>query len=70
MSAEQQSREEWVREVEALRARLDEAEETLRAIRCGEVDALVVAGPRGDQVFTLNSAVSYRVFIEGNERVR
>jgi len=65
MSAEQQSREEWVREVEALRARLDEAEETLRAIRGGEVDALVVAGPRGDQVFTLDSADHpYRVFIE------
>lgn len=65
MSAEQQSREEWVREVEALRARLDEAEETLRAIRGGEVDALVVAGPHGDQVFTLNSADHpYRVFIE------
>ncbi|WP_341328876.1 PAS domain-containing protein [Methylotuvimicrobium sp. KM2] len=65
MSAEQLSRKEWAHEVETLRARLDEAEETLHAIRSGEVDALVVAGPQGDQVFTLNSADhSYRVFIE------
>ncbi len=52
-------------ELADLRARLDEAEETLRAIRSGEVDALVVAGPLGDQVFTLKSADHpYRIFIE------
>jgi len=48
-----------------LRARLSEAEETLRAIRNGEVDALVVAGPGGDQVFTLRGAdYAYRVLVE------
>lgn len=36
-----------------LRARLDELEETLRAIRGGEVDALVVESSAGPQVFTL-----------------
>ena len=36
-----------------LRARLEEAEETLRAIRSGEVDALVVDGKSGAQIFTL-----------------
>lgn len=36
-----------------LRARLDEAEETLRAIRNGEIDALVVETPAGSQLFTL-----------------
>jgi two-component system CheB/CheR fusion protein len=52
-------------EVEDLRARLLEAEETLRAIRRGEVDALVVAGTRGDQIFTLMGADhSYRIFLE------
>jgi PAS domain S-box-containing protein len=52
-------------ELERLRARLGEAEETLRAIRGGEVDALVVAGSRGDQIFTLKGADhSYRVFLE------
>ena len=51
--------------MEDLRSRLDEAEETLRAIRRGEVDALVVSGPDGEQVFTLKGAErSYRVMIE------
>lgn len=36
-----------------LRARLEEAEETLRAIRGGGVDALVVEGDAGPQLFTL-----------------
>jgi len=36
-----------------LRARLEEAEETLRAIRSGEVDALVVETADGPQIFTL-----------------
>jgi len=54
-----------VAEVEDLRARLLEAEETLRAIRRGEVDALVVAGTQGDQIFTLKGADhSYRIFLE------
>ena len=53
-------------ELEDLRARLADAEETLRAIRGGSVDALVVAGPEGDRVFTLEGADrSYRVFLEG-----
>ena len=49
-----------------VRARLAEAEETLRAIRNGEVDALVVqdASPAA-QVFTLSSADRpYRMFVE------
>ena len=40
-------------EIEELRARLDEAESTLCAIRGGEVDAFVVHGPGGDMVYTL-----------------
>ena len=36
-----------------MRARLEEAEETLRAIRGGEVDALVVETVDGPQVYTL-----------------
>jgi len=52
-------------QIEDLRARLAEAEETLRAIRSGEVDALVVAGAQGEQVFTLESAdYSYRIFLQ------
>lgn len=53
------------REVAELRARLAEADETLRAIRNGEVDAVVVAGKEGPQVFTLQGAEqAYRMLIE------
>jgi PAS domain S-box-containing protein len=49
-----------------LQARLSEAVETLRAIRNGEVDALVVRGETpAAQVFTLSSADRpYRMFVE------
>jgi two-component system NarL family sensor kinase len=48
-----------------LRRRVAEAEETLRAIRGGEVDAVMVAGKRGPQVFTLQGAEhAYRMLIE------
>jgi PAS domain S-box-containing protein len=53
------------RDDEALRARLAESEETLRAIRAGEVDAVMSAGARGPQVFTLDGDEhAYRVLIE------
>jgi PAS domain S-box-containing protein len=46
-------------------ARLREAEETLEAIRGGEVDAVVIAGPAGQQVYTLENADRpYRVLVE------
>lgn len=48
-----------------LRLRLEEAEETLLAIRTGKVDALVVSGPRGDRVYSLKGAEQpYRVYVE------
>jgi len=48
-----------------LRSRLEEAEETLDAIRNGEVDAIVTGGPTGQQVYTLENADRpYRVLIE------
>ncbi len=52
-------------DVEKLQSRLSEAEETLRAIRGGQVDAVVVSGAKGDQVFVLKGAEQpYRVFLE------
>jgi signal transduction histidine kinase/ActR/RegA family two-component response regulator len=49
----------------SLRARLDEAEQSLAAIRAGEVDAVVVGGPSGDRIYTLEGAEhSYRVLME------
>src|SRR3954470_6437505 len=48
-----------------LRAKLAELEETLTAIRSGEVDALIVNGPHGDQVYSLKGTEQpYREFIE------
>ena len=50
---------------ETLVARLAEAEETLQALRDGEVDALVVRGADGDQVYTLHGAEEpYRNLVE------
>jgi PAS domain S-box-containing protein/putative nucleotidyltransferase with HDIG domain len=48
-----------------LSSRLDEAEETLRAIRSGEVDALTILSKDGEQLFTRQGAdYSYRALIE------
>jgi len=52
-------------ENEELRSRLSEAIETLNAIRHGEVDAIVVTGTGGDQIFSLTSAETpYRIILE------
>ena len=48
-----------------LSARLEEAEETLRAVRAGEIDAFIVQGPRGEQVYSLRSVEQpYRTLVE------
>jgi PAS domain S-box-containing protein len=58
-------RDDVLHEAATLRARLADAEEMLRAIRQGEVDALVVQGAAGDQVFTLHSTEEpYRALVE------
>ncbi len=62
---ERSTRPAPAQELAELRVRLAEAEETLRAIRIGEVDTMVVAGKQGPQVFTLEGAEhAYRVLIE------
>ncbi len=59
------SYEELLAENERLKGRLDESEELLRAIGQGEVDALVVSGPKVERVFTLEGADrAYRILIE------
>jgi len=48
-----------------LQSRLQEAEDTLNAIYGGEIDAVVVSGPDGEQIFTLKGAEHpYRVLVE------
>lgn len=62
---EAKTEEQLATENQELIERLAEAEETLRAIRSGEVDALVVSTPDGHQLFTLQGADrSYRMLIE------
>ncbi len=52
-------------ELEQLRVRLEEAEQTLRALSAGEVDSLVVEGPNGPRVYALEgSNNSYRVLVQ------
>src|ERR1700726_3802175 len=52
-------------QIAELRARLAEAEETLLAIRSGDVDAITVSTPAGEQVYSLTSAEQpYREMIE------
>ena len=62
---EQVTNDELLKEVEELRFQLNEANDTINAIRTGQVDALIVKDDSGLQVFTLKSAdQTYRLFIE------
>jgi PAS domain S-box-containing protein len=57
----------WVSETEMtqLRENLREAQETLEAIRSGEVDAVVVTGAKGSQIYSLTGAEQpYRIYVE------
>ena len=59
------TKEQLIIENEELHSRLVETEETLLAIRSGEVDAIVISGTNGDQIYSLSSAETpYRTFIE------
>ncbi|MGB9927034.1 MAG: PAS domain S-box protein [Methanosarcina sp.] len=52
-------------EIQELKVRLAEAEELSRAIKEGDLDALVIPGSRGEMIFTLDSADrAYRVLVE------
>jgi PAS domain S-box-containing protein len=54
-----------IRELDELRLQLAEANETIEAIRTGQVDAIVVNNGDGRQLYALKSAdLTYRVFIE------
>src|ERR1700733_5059027 len=57
----------WISEDDfsVLQTNLMEAQETLEAIRSGAVDAVVVNGPHGNQIYSLSGADQpYRVYVE------
>jgi PAS domain S-box-containing protein len=65
MTERAKSAEELTRENDSLRTSLEEVTDILTAIRTGGVDALVIASPNGEQVFTLEGAEHpYRTFVE------
>jgi two-component system phosphate regulon sensor histidine kinase PhoR len=56
---------ELLKELEDTRFRLEEANDTIDAIRTGNIDGLIVKGEDGHQLYTLRSAdQTYRIFIE------
>ncbi len=59
------SRKSAAQKIKQVRMRVRELEETFLAIKRGKVDAVVVNGAEGDQVFTLQGAEHpYRVLVE------
>src|SRR6476646_7381469 len=65
MDAENSLLKNLQQELDEVRHQLYEAKETIEAIRTGQVDALVVEGRDGHQIYSLKSAdITYRVFIE------
>lgn len=51
--------------LQKLRHQLDASKETLRALRSGEVDAIVASSPDGDRVYTLSGAdKAYRLMFQ------
>ena len=59
------TKEQLFVENEELHSRLIEIKETLAAIRNGDVDAIMVSGRKGEQVYSISSAETpYRTFIE------
>jgi PAS domain S-box-containing protein len=59
------TREQLIVENEELHSLLQELKETIRAIQNGEVDAIVVSGAKGEQVYSVSTAETpYRTFIE------
>jgi two-component system phosphate regulon sensor histidine kinase PhoR len=61
----ERSYEELLKLLEETEYKLEEANDTIDAIRSGEIDALIVNGDDGHQVFTLKSADhTFRIFIE------
>jgi PAS domain S-box-containing protein len=60
-----ETQRELLARIRDLEQRLQEAEDTLHALRSGEVDAVVAAGPDGDRIYTLAGAdEAYRIMVQ------
>ena len=55
--------DQLLHEIAALRLQLDEANVTIEAIRTGQVDALVVKGKKGHELYTLKLLTKPIVFL-------
>lgn len=65
MEKSEPTRQELIAEIHALKEQLCEAEQTIKAIQSGEVDAFVVDRPEGARLYTLSGADhGYRVLVE------
>jgi PAS domain S-box-containing protein len=65
MKEREPTREDLAGTIRVLEERLREAEQTIEAIQSGEVDALVVSRPDGEQLYTLTGADhGYRILVE------
>jgi two-component system phosphate regulon sensor histidine kinase PhoR len=65
MEVTMKTSEDLLAEIEELKSQLEEAQDTIEAIRTGEVDAFVVKNDNGHRLYTLKSAdQTYRIFIE------
>jgi two-component system phosphate regulon sensor histidine kinase PhoR len=65
MEVTMKTSEDFLAEIEELKSQLEEAQDTIEAIRTGEVDAFVVKNGNGHRLYTLKSAdQTYRIFIE------
>ncbi len=65
MEPNKKSYHQLVQDLNALRLQLEEANDTIDAIRTGQVDAFVVKGINGHELYTLKTAdQTYRIFIE------
>ncbi len=65
MNTNERTREQLLDDLQEIKKRMAESEETLRAILSGEVDGLVVHTAQGDRVFTLSGAdLPYRIMVE------
>jgi len=57
--------------IEELERQLEESQQALEAIRTGDVESLVIDGPDGPRIYSLEwSIYSFRVLVEAISEVR